>query len=166
MKKYEVGIITVSDKGAAGTREDLSGPTIAKIIEGYVEFKVKKTAIVPDEQGLLETTLCRMADEDGINLILTTGGTGFSLRDITPEATLAVSDRRVPGIPEAIRAFSLKITGRAMLSRAEAGLRGQTLIVNLPGSPKAITETLEYILPHILHGLDILLANDSDCART
>ncbi len=107
----------------------------------------------------------KMADEDQLDLILTTGGTGFSRRDVTPEATLEVIERRTPGIPEAMRNLSLQITPRAMLSRAEAGIRGNTLIVNLPGSPKSIRETLEYILPSVEHGLDILQGNDAECAR-
>ena len=121
--------------------------------------------ILPDERKLLADMMCRMADEDHLDLILTTGGTGFSKRDVTPEATLDVIERRAPGIPEAMRNLSLSITPRAMLSRAEAGIRGNTLIVNLPGSPKAIRETLEYILSSLAHGLDILQGNDAECAR-
>lgn len=162
---YQVGIITSSDQGAAGTRQDLSGPMIEEIICRFDQFKTAKTVILPDEKQLLAETMCRMADEEHIDLILTTGGTGFSTRDVTPEATLAVIERRTPGIPEAMRSFSLSITPRAMLSRAEAGIRGKTLIVNLPGSPKAIQETLDYILPSIKHGLDILQGNDANCAR-
>lgn len=162
---YQVGIITASDQGAAGTRPDLSGPMIEEIIRRSGQFKTAKTVILPDEKQILAETMRRMADAEQVDLILTTGGTGFSKRDVTPEATLEVVERRTPGIPEAMRNFSLSITPRAMLSRAEAGIRGNTLIVNLPGSPKAIQETLDYILPSILHGLDILQGNDANCAR-
>ncbi len=162
---YRVGIITASDKGYAGTRKDLSGPAIEEVVSGFKAFKVDKISILPDEKDLLSDRMRKMADEDHLDLILTTGGTGFSKRDVTPEATLAVIETRAPGIPEAMRSISLQITPRAMLSRAEAGIRGNTLIINLPGSPKAIRETLEYILPSVEHGLDILQGNDAECAR-
>lgn len=164
---YKVGIITASDKGFAGQREDLSGPAIEEILSKYAaSFVLERYTMVPDDQYVLSNEMINMADREGIDLIVTTGGTGFSHRDVTPEATLAVIERRVPGIPEAIRHLSLQITPRAMLSRAEAGLRGNTLIVNLPGSPKAIKETLDYILPSIKHGLDILQGSATDCAGT
>lgn len=162
---YQVGIITASDKGFAGEREDLSGPAIKEIIEKSNQFQSAKYVILPDDKDMLKKEMLQMADEDSLDLILTTGGTGFSHRDVTPEATLEVIERRAPGIPEAMRYLSLSITPRAMLSRAEAGIRGNTLIVNLPGSPKAIKETLEYILPSVKHGLDILQGHDSNCAR-
>ncbi|MDR1360078.1 MAG: MogA/MoaB family molybdenum cofactor biosynthesis protein [Deltaproteobacteria bacterium] len=162
---YKVGIITASDKGAAGAREDLSGPAIAEILAKFKAFAVEKTVMLPDERSLLADMLCRMADEDRLDLVLTTGGTGFSRRDNTPEATLDVIERRTPGIPEAMRYVSLQITPRGMLSRAEAGIRGNTLIVNLPGSPRAIRETLEYILPALEHGLEMLLGPGAECAR-
>lgn len=162
---YKVGIITASDKGAAGLRKDLSGPAIEDIIRRFKGFKVEKYIIVPDEKDLLIKEMCQMADVDKIDLILTTGGTGFSHRDVTPEATLAVIERRAVGIAECMRNISFQVTPRAMLSRAEAGLRGDSLIINLPGSPKAIDEVLEYILPTIQHGLDILQANATECAR-
>ncbi|MDD3169630.1 MAG: MogA/MoaB family molybdenum cofactor biosynthesis protein [Eubacteriales bacterium] len=162
---YKVGIITASDKGYAGTRNDLSGPAIEEIIVKSKRFQVDKMTILPDEQDMLADMMRKMADEDHLDLILTTGGTGFSKRDVTPEATLEVMERRAPGIPEAMRSISFQITPRAMLSRAEAGIRGGTLIINLPGSPKAIRETLEYLLPSAEHGLDILKGNDAECAR-
>lgn len=162
---YQVGIITASDKGYAGLREDLSGPAIRKILRNSDDFWDKEYIVLPDNQSMLESTMIKWADELNLDLILTTGGTGFSHRDVTPQATLNVIDKRTPGIPEAMRFLSLQITPRAMLSRAEAGIRGNTLIVNLPGSPKAIAETLEYILPSIKHGLDILLDHDGECAR-
>lgn len=162
---YQVGIITASDKGSKGQREDLSGPAIEKILGEFSRFSVKKYVLIPDEQLLLQKTMCEMADELNIHLILTTGGTGFSKRDVTPEATLAVIQRHVPGIPEAMRAISFKITPRAMLSRAQAGIRGNTLIVNLPGSPKAIAEVLIEILPSIEHGLDVLMGSSVECAQ-
>ena len=161
---YKVGIITASDKGSIGERVDLSGPAIMEILAQFNFFQVEKYIMVPDDEEILKETMCNMADDFGIDLILTTGGTGFSKRDVTPEATLAVVDKRTPGIPEAMRYLSLQITSRAMLSRAEAGIRGETLIVNLPGSPKAINETLDYILPAIEHGLDILKGTSGDCA--
>lgn len=159
-----VAIITSSDTGYAGKREDLSGPTIREIVEP-VGYEVVYQKIWPDDQEILEQELRRICDENEADLILTTGGTGFSPRDVMPEATLAVTERAVPGIPEAMRAYSLQFTGRAMLSRAAAGIRKKTLIVNMPGSPKAVRECLEYILPQLQHGLEILLELTGDCAR-
>ena len=161
---FRVGIITSSDKGAAGEREDLSGDAIRELV-GNWGYKVTSYCLLPDEQELLEKEMRRLADEDLCDLILTTGGTGFSLRDVTPEATLAVSERLVPGIPEAIRAYSLSLTKRAMLSRGTAGIRKQALIVNLPGSPKAVKEILEYIVSELEHGLMILKGLTGECAR-
>lgn len=159
----QVGVITASDKGYAGEREDLSGEKIVTIMEenGY---EVVRKVILPDDRNMLSDEMIAMCDM-GIPLILTTGGTGFSRRDVTPEATKAVIEREAPGIPMAILNFSLSITRRAMLSRATAGIRGETLIVNLPGSPKAVEEALGFILPSIGHGLDILLGRDGECAR-
>lgn len=163
---YKVGIITSSDKGSQGLREDKGGPTIETIIKKFSDnFEVAKYVILPDEQDQLAAEMIQMADNDGIDLIVTTGGTGFSKRDVTPEATLSVITRRTPGIPEAMRNISLQITMRAMLSRAEAGIRNDTLIVNLPGSPKAIEEVLEPIMSSLRHGLDILQGKDAECAR-
>jgi len=162
---YKVGIITASDKGFSGQREDLSGPAIEEILKNYPVYTIERYTMVPDDQYVLSNEMVNMADREGIDLILTTGGTGFSKRDVTPEATLEIIERKAPGIPEAMRYLSLQLTPRAMLSRAEAGIRGDTLIVNLPGSPKAIKEILDYILPSLAHGLDILQGNSSDCAR-
>ena len=157
-------IITASDSGYRGEREDLSGPAIKEILEreGY---EVISMDILPDNQVMLAGKLQEIADSEKAELILTTGGTGFSERDVTPEATEEVIERKVPGIPEAIRAYSMTITKRAMLSRATAGIRGKTLIVNLPGSPKAVRESLEYIIDALAHGLEILSGEARDCAR-
>lgn len=157
-------IITASDSGYRGEREDLSGPAIKEILEreGY---EVISMDILPDDQVMLAGKLQEIPDSEKAELILTTGGTGFSERDVTPEATEEVIERKVPGIPEAIRAYSMTITKRAMLSRATAGIRGKTLIVNLPGSPKAVRESLEYIIDTLAHGLEILSGEARDCAR-
>lgn len=157
-------VITLSDKGSRGEREDKSGPLIVEMLTaaGYV---VEETMLLPDEARALKAQLIRLADGRQVNLILTTGGTGFSPRDITPEATYAVADRNAPGIAEAMRYHSLSITPRGMLSRAASVLRGKTLIVNLPGSPKAVKENLEYILPSLGHGVRIAAGLDGECAR-
>ena len=161
---YRAAVITLSDKGYAGEREDKSGPTAQQMLleAGY---DVVEMLILPDEQERLERELMRLADQRQLHLILTTGGTGFSKRDITPEATIAVCDRMARGIAEAIRNYSMTITKRAMLSRAESGIRKGTLIVNLPGSPKAVREALEYILPELEHGIGILRGTEGECAR-
>lgn len=161
---YRVGIITSSDKGAAGEREDLSGPAIRELLPEE-QYEVVSYHIVPDEKEELVRELIRLCDEEGCHLVLTTGGTGFSKRDVTPEATMEAAERMAPGIAEALRAYSMTITKRAMLSRAVSGIRGNTLIVNLPGSPKAVRESLEYLLDTLPHGLDILLGNTGECAR-
>ncbi len=162
---YNVAIVTLSDQGFKGEREDLSYQAIKSIIGESSDFSVSSYSLLPDEKDQIIDELIFLCDSNNTNLILTTGGTGFSKRDVTPEATLDVIERRAPGIPEAIRSYSMSITPRAMLSRAEAGIRNNTLIINLPGSPKAVTESLSFILPSIVHGLDILLGNDSNCAR-
>ena len=158
-------VITLSDKGSRGERQDRSGPLAAEMLTeaGYL---VEETLLLPDEAEGLKAQLIRLADGRQLNLILTTGGTGFSPRDITPEATLAVADRSAPGIAEAMRYHSLSITPRGMLSRAASVLRGKTLIVNLPGSPKAVRENLEYILPSLEHGLRIAAGLDGECGGT
>lgn len=160
-----VAIITSSDSGAKGLREDKSGSLIRSVVEGFGDIVVSYT-LLPDERGQLAETMAEIADKGLADLILTTGGTGFSMRDCMPEATLDVVKRLVPGIPEAMRAYSMQFTGRAMLSRAMAGIRERTLIVNLPGSPKAVEETLEYIYPQLVHGIEILTGAATDCART
>ena len=158
-----VAIITSSDTGYRGEREDLSGPVIKEIVEreGY---EVVSMDILPDDQVMLAGKMQEIADKEFAELILTTGGTGFSERDVTPEAT-EVIERRVPGIPEAMRAYSMTITKRAMLSRATAGIRGKTLIINLPGSPKAVRESLDYIIDALGHGIEILTGEAGNCAR-
>jgi molybdopterin adenylyltransferase len=159
---YKVGIITASDKGSCGERIDESGKLIKEIIEKY-GYKVERYVVLPDEQKKLEAEMIYMADDLNIHLVITTGGTGFSKRDVTPEATKNVIRREANGISEAIRYYSLQITPRAMLSRGVAGIRGETLIVNLPGSPKAVRESLEYILDSVHHGLQILLGHTGEC---
>lgn len=161
---YKVGIITASDKGSRGEREDLSAQVIREEV-AKMNAEIVEYAIIPDDQEMIQNKLIEFTDERKLDLILTTGGTGFSPRDVTPEATLAVIDRLVPGIPELVRMESYKITPRAILSRATAGIRKQTLIINLPGSPKAVRENLNWILPSLPHGLDILKGIASECAR-
>ena len=160
---FKASVITVSDKGFRGEREDTAGPLAAGMLK-EAGYDVIAQACVPDEQPVIERELRRHADELGASLILTSGGTGFSKRDVTPEATIAVCERLAPGIPEAMRAYCLKITNRAMLSRAQAGLYHDALIVNLPGSPKAVRENLEPVLPALEHGLQMLLGTKNECA--
>ena len=161
---FKVGVITISDKGFAGEREDKSGELIVDIMESKGYEVIEKT-IVPDEIDDIYEKMVYFTDELKVDLILTTGGTGFSLRDVTPEATIKACDRMANGISEAIRYFSLEITSRAMLSRAVSGIRKQTLIINLPGSPKAVEESLDFILDSVYHGLEILTGKGSECAR-
>lgn len=163
-RAYTAAVITLSDKGAAGLREDRSGPKIVELATA-AGLEVKETLLLPDGRAALERELIRLSDQRQINVIFTTGGTGFSERDMTPEATIAVCDRMASGIAEAIRNYSMSITPRAMFSRAVSGIRGKTLIINLPGSPKAVTEALEFLLPNLEHGLGILRGSESECAR-
>ena len=166
MMSYKAAVITVSDKGYRGERVDTSGPAICAMLEAE-GIEVCYTALVPDEADMIRAELIKCADELKLPLVLTTGGTGFSPRDITPEATLAVVERPTPGIPEAMRAESLKITPRGCLSRSAAGIRGKTLIINLPGSEKAAKENLNAVLSAVAHGLDMLASSGSaDCAET
>jgi len=160
---YKVGIITASDTRHLDPQKDESGQVIREMLS--FDYQVTDYAVVPDEKELLIQRLKTMVDDLKVDLILTTGGTGFSYRDVTPEATLAVIDKEVPGLAEAIRNNSLQYTKKAMLSRAVAGIRKKTLIINLPGSPKAVRECLSYILEIIPHGLDVLRGNVSECAR-
>ena len=160
---YRVGILNVSYRGARGEREDRSGPALAEVMGLLPGARVEARAIVPDEQPLIEEAL-RQWVADGLDLVLTTGGTGMSPRDVTPEATRAVIVREAPGFAEAMRAASLALTPHAMLSRAVAGIAGCTLIINLPGSPKAARENLMTILPALHHALDKLKGDPSECA--
>ena len=161
---YTAAVITVSDKGYRGEREDTSGPAICALLNEH-GYEVTHTALVPDEADMIKAELIKCADEMHISLVLTTGGTGFSPRDITPEATLAVIERETRGIPEAMRAESMKITPRGCLSRSAAGIRGRSLIINLPGSRKAAVENLLAVIDPVAHGLDILASEGSaDCA--
>lgn len=157
-------VMTLSDKGAAGERVDTSGPRAAELL-AEAGYEIVEQVLLPDAQKKIERELMRLADSRQVDLIITTGGTGLSLRDVTPEATMAVATRNVPGIAETIRAESLKITRRAMLSRGVSVVRGQTLIVNLPGSTKAVEEALAIVLPQLEHGLRILKGSAHDCAR-
>lgn len=157
-------VITLSDKGSKGEREDKSGPVIVKMLE-EAGYEIIESNILPDEQKLLENELIRLSDQRQVNLILTTGGTGFSERDRTPEATMTVATRLAPGIAEAIRTGSMRITKRAMLSRETSVIRNKTLIVNLPGSPKAVAESLELVIDQLDHGIKILLGRTGECAR-
>lgn len=160
---YKVAVLTVSDKGSQGKREDLSGKKIIEIVEkkGY---SVKKYDIVADEKEAIKEKLIQYCNQN-IELILTTGGTGFSKRDVTPEATLEISEKLCLGISEAIRNYSMTITKRAMLSRAVSVIRQNSIIINLPGSPKAVEESLEYIIETLEHAIKILNGESSECAR-
>jgi len=162
---YTAAVVTVSDRSARGERPDGAGPVVAGLLE-EAGYQVAERTVVPDERSEIQDVLIALADRKRIALIVTAGGTGFSPRDVTPEATLAVCERLTPGIPEAMRAASLAVTPRAMLSRAQAGIRGGSLIVNLPGSPKAARENLEAVLPALEHGLNMLLGGPADCAGT
>lgn len=164
-RPFTAAVITLSDKGSVGEREDKSGPLIKEMLEekGY---DVIETLLLPDGIAPLKMQLMRLADQRQVNVIFTTGGTGFSERDLTPEATIEVCDRMANGIADAIRQYSLTITGRAMLSRAVSGIRKKTLIINLPGSPKAVRESLEYVLPHLDHGIGILRGTAGECGNS
>lgn len=161
--KYTAAVITVSDKGAVGLREDTSGPAIRKALEER-GWEITRISVIPDDFEKIKDELVQCAEELRVCLAVTTGGTGLSQRDVTPEATLAVVERQTPGIPEAMRAESMKITPRGMLSRAAAGIRGQTLIVNLPGSKKAAMECLGAVTDALKHGVEMLRGTQSECA--
>ena len=162
---YQAAVITVSDKGFQGLRQDTSGPALAKLLEER-NYEVVHTQIVPDDREAIRDALLFCADEKKITLILTTGGTGFSPRDITPEVTMELVERPTPGIPEAMRAESMKITPRGCLSRSAAGIRGRSLIINLPGSEKAAKENILAVIDAVGHGLEMLCSQGSaDCAK-
>lgn len=163
-RPFTAAVITLSDKGARGEREDESGPAAVKMLE-EAGYQVVETMILPDEPASLKVQLKRLADGRQVDLVVTSGGTGFSMRDQTPEATMAVADRNAPGIAEYIRYRSMEATSRAMLSRGVSVIRGKTLIINLPGSPKAVKESLGYVLESLGHGLEILRGTASECGR-
>ena len=163
-QRWKAAVVTLSDKGYAGEREDKSGPLLCSMLE-EAGYEVTEVRLLPDEQKMIEQCLCELADEKKVDLIATTGGTGFAQRDCTPEATLAVATKNAPGIAEAMRLASLQVTPRAMLSRGASVIRNQTLIINLPGSPKAVKENLEAVLPSLEHGLAILTGNASECGK-
>lgn len=156
------GVLTVSDKGSRGEREDKSGEAIRRILEEQ-GVRVERAEVVPDEMAAIQERLIAWADRDQLDLVLTTGGTGFSVRDVTPEATLPILEKQAPGISEAIRAEGWKKTPRAILSRGVAGIRGRTIIVNLPGSVRAVEESLEILFPALFHGIEILKGETSEC---
>ena len=160
---FKAAVLTVSDRSSQGQRPDAAGPLVEELLKG-AGYDVVQTMIVPDEGARIEAALRQWSDREPVDLIVTTGGTGFSPRDVTPEATIAVCQRLTPGIPEALRYASMQVTPRGMLSRAAAGIRGKTLIVNLPGSPKAAKENLEAVLPTLAHGLEMLTGGQADCA--
>jgi len=154
-------VLTISDRRSRGEREDSTGPALAAAAE-TAGFRVVAQEIVPDDRGVIETKLRTLADSGQIQMVLTTGGTGVGPRDVTPEATLAVVERRVPGLAEVMRARSLAVTPHAMLSRAEAGIRGRCLIVNLPGSPKGAIECFHFIVPALEHAIQLIAGKDPD----
>ena len=156
-----VSIVTVSDRCSSQERDDRSGPVIGEMLSGIAS--IGEYIIVPDEKDIISKELIRLSDEAGSDVIFTTGGTGFAPRDVTPEATKAVLDKETPGISDAIRLRSLEITPRAMLSRAVSGIRGKTLIINLPGSPKAVRESIEVILPVLEHAVETMSGNTQNC---
>jgi len=160
----KVGILTISDKGSRGEREDLSGKVIEEVIR-KINGEVKYYQIIPDEKDIIQEELIKAVDKLHLDLILTTGGTGLGKRDVTPEATLAIIEKEVPGISEIIRSESFKKTNRAILSRGVAGIRKESLIINLPGSPKGVRESLEIVLETLPHGIEILKGQATECGR-
>jgi len=159
----KAGVLTLSDKGSRGEREDLSGPEAARML-GTIGIETVHSEVVPDEAEIIAAKLVEFADRRGLDLVVTTGGTGVSPRDVTPEATLKVIDREIPGMAEAMRRESMLKTPHAMISRAVAGIRGQTLIVNLPGSPKGVRENLAVLLPALKHAIEKIKGDPADCA--
>jgi len=164
-KMFTVGILTISDKGSRGERQDKSGEVIREILSS-IDARIVNYDIVPDEKKLIVEKLVKWVDEDNLDVLITTGGTGLTPRDVTPEATLDVVDRIVPGFAEAMRAESLKKTPMAMLSRAVVGTRGKCLIINLPGSPNAVRECLEVVLPALPHAVETLKGQAGECGTT
>jgi molybdopterin adenylyltransferase len=163
-KMFTIGVLTISDKGAGGERQDKSGEVIREILPS-MDARIVNYDVIPDEKELIVEKLVKWVDEDELDVVITTGGTGLTPRDVTPEATLAVVDRIVPGFAEAMRAESLKKTPMAMLSRAVVGTRGKCLIINLPGSPKAVRECLEVILPALPHAVETLKGQAGECGE-
>ena len=161
---YRVGIITASDKGSRGERIDESGAKIKEIVADF-GYEVVYYKVLPDDKDIISDEMKKLCDENLVDLILTTGGTGFSKRDNTPEATLEIGEKLVPGISEAIRSYSMQFTKKAMLSRGVSVIRKETLIINMPGSPKAVKESMECIMPALNHGIDILKRTASECGR-
>lgn len=163
---FKVGILTLSDRSAAGVRPDASGPNVRDTLQAQLAhaYEVAVYEVIPDDRPQIEQKLIEWADEKKLNLILTTGGTGLAPRDVTPDATLAVIEKQVPGMAEAMRAYSLQKTPMAVISRAVAGVRGQTLIINLPGSPKGARESLEAIIAALPHALEKLMDDPAECA--
>jgi molybdenum cofactor synthesis domain-containing protein len=161
--RFTIGVLTLSDKGSRGEREDESGRVLQEMVAPLGE--IVRYQVVPDEEELIVATLVEWVDKDGVDLILTTGGTGLSARDITPEATARVIEREIPGMAEAMRAASMAKTPHAMISRALAGVRRQSMIINLPGSPKGVRENLEVVYPALEHALLKLKGDPSECAR-
>ncbi len=159
------GVITVSDRGSQGAREDLSGPEVARLLQG-IGCRIEQAAIVPDETDRIREILVRFADEEKLDLIVTTGGTGVSPRDVTPDATLAVIQKEIPGMAEAMRRASAAKTPHAMISRAIVGIRGTSLIVNLPGSPRGARENLEVLLPAIPHAVEKIKGDETECGSS
>jgi len=160
----KVGILTISDKGSRGEREDLSGKVIKEVVK-RINGEVRYYKIIPDEKNIIQEELIKAVDKLHLDLILTTGGTGLGKRDVTPEATLAIIEKEVPGISEIIRSESFKKTNRAILSRGVAGIRKESLIINLPGSPKGVRESLEIVLEALPHGIEILKGQTAECGR-
>lgn len=164
--KYKVAVVTMSDKGSIGQRTDESGPLITSMMEEWGIAEVVETVLIPDDLEIIKDALVDLCDNKKVDMVLTTGGTGLSPRDVTPEATLAVAHKNVPGIAEYMRAKSFEITPKAMLSRAASVMRGKTLIINLPGSPKAVRENLGFILPALDHGLEIMTGRGGECGKS
>jgi molybdenum cofactor synthesis domain-containing protein len=156
------GVITVSDRGSRGDREDASGPEVARLLEG-IGCRIERMLIVPDEPDRIREALIRFADEERLDLVVTTGGTGVSPRDVTPDATLAVIQKEIPGMAEAMRRASAEKTPHAMISRAVVGIRGAALIVNLPGSPRGARENLQVLLPAIPHAVEKIKGDETEC---